>query len=270
MVKTLVVVHPIRRLLLTAVLLGFSLTVSARQLVTYSLHYADPEQVSQVISTYLSAGSSVSAYQNQLIVNGTPEELARVRTLIDQLDVRGRQVLISVKTGGNSHFRAEDNSASGSVRVDRKNGVDVHTRVTVREYQSRGQSAAGQGVRATEGQPAYISVGSRAPVSTTTRTANGRQTRSQQYVNAGSGFYATAWIDKDSVRIVIDQQREQWRGGVIEGQQLQTEVNGRLGEWLPVGMISGAEVSEQSAQDRYRRSGSGSEAIYLKVELLDS
>lgn len=255
---------------LLVLLVMVAVNASARQLVTYTLKYADPQQIQTVVRSYLSPGSSASVYQNQLIVNGTPEELAQVRALLDQLDRGGRQVLISVKTRGSGSGGDEQVEASGSVRTG--NGIERRTEVTVtvRDRQRSYSGSGRQGVRATEGQPVYIGVGSAAPINSYRSTADGRVFRGQEYVDATTGFYATAWVSGNSVRIRIDQQQQRFQGEIIRGQQLQTEVSGALGSWIPVGMLS--RQSQSVTRDiggRTLQRDSNDQTIYIRVELLD-
>lgn len=265
----------LRLLLALAVLVSLSVPsantfAEPRQIVTFSIQYGDPENMRAVVASQLSPGSSVSLYQRQLIVNATSEELRRVRELIGQLDARGQQLLISVKTAGDGGRQQQQVRVSGSVQAGAHTETTTRTTVTVRDFQSTSSGRGAQGVRATEGQPAYISTGASAPINSYRTTISGKVVRDQEYVDANTGFYATAWISGSSVRVRIDQRREQLKGRVIEGQQLQTEVSGALGQWIPIGMISKSQRSSSSDLIGYSKGGATSaETIFLKVERLD-
>src|SRR5690606_22148188 len=92
-----------------------------------------------------------------------------------------------------------------------------------------------QTVRVTEGMAAYIATGISAPVQSYTVGSDGRRYYQQDYVSAVAGFYATTWVNEGTVRISIDQSNNQLQGQTIATQQLQSEVTGRLGQWLPIG-----------------------------------
>lgn len=243
---------------------------ASRQLTTFTIHYADPAQIKTAVRSLLSKGSSVSLYQNRLVLNATEAEIVKTQALLQQLDVGGRQLLISVKTSG--HDNQQHAHASVSARVEAGPGVETRTRTTVRvqQYQSNRNQVAGQGVRATEGRPAFVSVGGIAPISSYRTTADGRLIQQHDAISATSGFYATAWVNEHSVRVSIDQQRQQFQGRVIEGQQLRSEVTGTLGSWIPVGMIS-ASNQQTGSGILQRQSGhtDSGETVYLKVELLN-
>lgn len=242
----------------------------ARQLVTYTVQNADPQQLEAVIRQYLSRDSSVSVYQNTIIVNGTAEELSKTRSLIEQLDVAGKQLLISVKTDSSGSQQQSDVQVSGSVRGGSHVETTTKTTVTVREFKGTSRGAGNQGVRATEGQPAFISYGASAPVNSYRSTPGGRIVSGQEYIDAQTGFYASAWVNGNQVRVRIDQRREQLQGRIIEGQQLQSEVSGQLGQWIPIGVIDSSRNNKSVGLSGYSGSkASGSEQIYLKVDLVN-
>ena len=89
-----------RTVLFFILLLSASLAHAQRELTTIPVVYATPEQLAAVIKPYLSEGSSVSVYQNQLVLNVTREELDKTRELLERIDVAGRQLLVSVRTDG--------------------------------------------------------------------------------------------------------------------------------------------------------------------------
>lgn len=257
------------RCLLMLIGLILSLSVSARQIVTYTIHYADPVHIQSVVESYLSPGSSVSAYQNQLIVNGTGEELRKTRTLIEQLDVAGKQLLIAVKTSGAGSQGERSVRVTGSVEAGKRVETTTRTTVTVRDYQSRHQGKGRQGIRATEGRPAYIGTGSQAPINTWRTTPDGRVVRDQGVVSAETGFYATAWVTGNQVRITLEQSQQELQGTTVRGQQLYSQVSGRVGEWLPVGHIQQSQViSSRGISGASSEQQSTTEMIYLKVELV--
>ena len=68
-----------------------------RHIDTLSLNHAVPEQVVPVVKNLLSQGSTVSSYNNQLILNALPIELQQMKILLKQIDKPGRQLLISVR-----------------------------------------------------------------------------------------------------------------------------------------------------------------------------
>jgi len=268
------------RILLFLVLSLCAATACAqRALTTIAVKYTAPEQLVAVIKPYLSEGSSVSAYHNQLILNATPEELAKTQQLLQQLDQAGRQLLVSVRTDGTGSASAsaldiDTVIKSGDTVITNKDrvGHTTESRTTVRIQNRQGTSTSGgnQSVRATEGMPAYISTGMAAPVQSYTIGPDGRRYYQQDYLEAAAGFYATTWVNGNTVRVSIDQGNDRLQGRSIATQQLRTEVSGALGEWLPIGTVGGTARQQSSGIGSLGQSSQAqSTQLYLKVEALD-
>ena len=150
-------------------------------------------------------------------------------------------------------------------------GRTTETRATIRLNNDRGTSTdnGNQSVRATEGMPAYISTGMTAPIQSYTTGPDGRRYYQQDYVDAVSGFYATARVNDGVVQISIDQSNNQLKGQTIATQQLQSQVSGALGQWLPIGVISNsASLQDQGIGSRGQSSRASSTQLFIKVELL--
>jgi len=252
--------------------------LAQREVTTIMVNYASPEQVVAVIRPLLSPGSSVSAYQNRLVLNVTAEELARTREVLRQLDVMGRQLLVSLRTAhsGEESRRGVDVDSvikSGdSVVTTKQKGRYAEEGTTVRVTNSRDTSTGdgNQAVRATEGIPAYIATGVAAPVATVSRGPDGRRYYQQDYLQAATGFYATTWVNDDIVRITIDQSDDALNGRTINTQQLRSEVSGAVGQWIPIGMISDVATRRDSGiASRTQSERTGSTQLFLKVELVE-
>jgi len=255
-----------------------SFAFAQRELATIEVNYAPAEQMVAVIRPLLSPGSSVSAYQNRLVLNVTADELAKTRQVLQQLDVRGRQLLVSLRTesAGEDSRRGIDVDTvikSGNTVVTNKPGGRYsEEKTTVRVTNSRSASSGdgNQAVRATEGMPAYIATGMAAPVASYSRGPDGRRYYQQEYVQAVAGFYATTWVNDNIVRITIDQSNDSLDGRTINTQQLQSEVSGALGQWIPIGMISGVGAQQDSGiGSRAQSNNTSSTQLFLKVELLE-
>ncbi len=266
-----------RLFIMFCLFLSASVVLAQRELTTIELSYANPQQIRAAIIPFLSEGSSVSVYQDQLILNVTPEELAKTRELLKQLDSAGQQLLVSLRSdgvGSDSH-RSVDVEASlkaGDTTITTGRGKrTAETRTTVRVHDSSGTNTdnGNQAVRVTEGMPAYISTGMTAPIHSYTTGPDGRRYYQQGYVDAVSGFYATTWVNDGVVRISIDQSNNQLKGGTVSTQQLQSQVSGALGEWLPIGVISDtASQQTQGIVSRGQSSRANSTQLFIKVELL--
>jgi hypothetical protein len=266
-----------RFLIMLLLCVAASVALAQRQLTTIELSYANPQQIKAAIMPFLSEGSSVSVYQDQLILNVTADELAKTRELLKQLDSAGRQLLVSLQSdavGSDSRRSVDVDGAihSGNTTISTgSGGRSTETRTTVRVNDYRGTSTdnGNQSVRVTEGMPAYISTGMTAPIQSYTIGPDGRRYYQQDYVEAVSGFYATARVNDGVVQISIDQSNDQLQGQTIAMQQLQSQVSGALGQWLPIGVISNtASLQREGLGSHGQSSHASSTQLFIKVEIL--
>lgn len=239
---------------------------ASRQLQTFELQHADPEQITQIVKQHLSSDSSVNFYQNTLIVNATSLELEKIRSLLRLLDAKGQSLWISLRIGKDNHGSSRAAEVDIPPVMINKNGIHTQTRtqVSVSQRSYSTQSNQRQGVRATEGHAAYIATGVSVPIQQV--FSDGRQGVSLHEVN--SGFYATARVNGDTVTIELSQRDDQYQNRQFKTQHLQSRVSGALGVWIPVGSM--AENQQYSAQEILARgtaTTSNNNTIYLKVEL---
>jgi len=266
-----------RFLILLWLCLSASVALAQREMTIIELSFADPQQIKPAIVPFLSQGSSVSVYQDQLILNVTAQELAKIRELLKQLDGAGKQLLLSLRSDGVGSSSRRGVDIDGSIHAGDTTittgpgGYTTETRATIRVQNNRGTSTdnGNQSVRATEGMPAYISTGTTAPIQGYTIGPDGRRYYQQDYVDAVSGFYATARVNDGVVQISIDQSNDQMKGQTIATQQLQSQVSGALGQWLPIGVISNStSAQEQGIGSRGQSSRATSTQLFIKVEVL--
>lgn len=256
--------------LLCALLLAFAAAADERRLYTLSLRHTLPEQVLPALAAQLSADSSINAYRQQLILNATAAEYRQISALLEQLDQAPHSLLISVRGQGQQFEQREQYGADGRIgsgNVQVQSGPGGHyqrrteTRVTVNQSTRQGSSDGTQQVRAVEGMAAFISAGATYPL----RSGNYGE---RQLTPVTSGFYATARIlDGDEVLVDIDQHDDRMAGGTVETQSLQTQVRGRLGEWIDLGSIGGTSSDSERGLTRYgNRNTSTLTGISIRVE----
>jgi hypothetical protein len=266
------------RLLLTCLLLSLSLTAQAASEVI-ALSYRSADEVLSVAQSVLGSEGRVTAYGNQLIVNATPAKITELRTLINQLDTQPKRLLISVDTNDSSQQHDRGYQVNGSASVG---GVDiqagqgeVHGRDQVRVIRRSTANRSGgvQQIQTTEGYPALIQVGQSVPLTSTSIGPYGQVYNQTQYRNVTQGFYVTATLSGDIVRVSISSNNDklsQTQSGAVDIQSTDTRVSGRLGEWISIGGVN--EQSQGNQRDFLQsRSTQGSQDmnIRLKVEALD-
>lgn len=259
----------LRYLCITALLIGH-VSAQERHLRTYTLQHTLAEQVVPVVSAQLSAGSSVTPYREQLILSVTDAEYRNLQTLLTQLDTAPRSLLISVRKqsqqfDNDERVGVKGHIGDGAVQVQSGNGWQqrTETRVIVNQGSTQSTRDGSQQVRAVEGMRAFINAGN------TVSMRNGSYGE-RELVPVDSGFYATARIVNDAVIIDIDQRDDRVQARGIATQSLQTQVRGRVGEWIPLGGLNTSQSGNERALTSYGNNATNAMAdLAIKVDLLD-
>lgn len=266
------------------------------QVEVIPLRYGNGEQVLPVIRQLLGRESSVSTFQNQLVIRATPAELAEVKRVLASLDAPPRRLLITVRQDVSGESNRREAEISGSIgnenaRVtvpgsrSREGGNvvlregDDRLRARVVESRLSGSSAGTQSIQVLEGRSAFIRTGESRPVSNrqVVRTfVNGqpvdRVVESTDYRTADTGFYVLPRVQGSVVTLDIDPQRESFnndRRGTVSVQRASTTVSGRLGEWITIGGIDESRSDERSTLlGRGSTQSSERSGVQVKVEEL--
>lgn len=266
------------RTCLIALTLSFSLPVQAASELI-QLNYRTAEDVLPVVQAALDGQGKASPYGNQLLINAAPEKIQEIRSLLQQLDTAPRRLLISLDTSENSYqdrngYRVDGSASAGDVEVIAGRGeIQGRDQVRIIRRSTNSNSGGTQQVQATEGYPALIQVGQSVPLTTTQVGPYGQVYQNTEYRNVNQGFYVTANITGGIVHLSISSSNDrvnQYRPGVIDTQSTSTRVSGRLGEWIPLGGISGENRSQDSAflQQNSTR-GANDMSMRIRVEALD-
>lgn len=274
------------------IMLMFSLSAQAQQTVldVITLKYRSAEQVIPLLEPLLAPGATISGLQNRVILRTTPQNLAELRSVIDQIDGMPRRLTISVRQDSIDSASRSEVGISGSVGTDRaratlpENNGGPGARVEIRRGDDRvgvgaqqSQSAAtGRGVQTVqvlEGNEAYISLGQSVPVRSRSVIQGPQGTRiseSVEYRNANTGFHAIPRVSGDRVTVSIRSRRDSLadaNSATLGVQRIDTAVSGRLGEWLEIG----AAVQQSTGTDggtvtRSSSLGFDDRRVFLKVE----
>ncbi|MEZ3137325.1 secretin N-terminal domain-containing protein [Stutzerimonas kunmingensis] len=237
------------------------------------------EDVIPVAESVLGGQGRVTAYGSQLIVNAPDALISELRQVIDKLDVEPKRLLISVDTQDSASSSAGGYQVDGSVRsgdVEFETGrgeAGGRDRVRIIRRSTNSRDGGVQQVQASEGYPALIQVGQSVPLTTQGTDGYGQIYQQTQYRDVLRGFYATATVHGDRVQVTISSTRDrlaQGRGGVVEVQNADTRVSGRIGEWITIGGVDESASSEQQGTlRRYSTQGGQNLSMRLKVDVLD-
>lgn len=201
------------------------------------------------IQPLLGQHSSVSAYHDKLIVKGTPDEIAAVRSLLASLDRPPRRLIIEVRQGGGQSVSTQGlgyGVNTGSLQIGRA-PPQPGAALSLQDARTRSDGDSLQRVQALDGRPALIRTGQSVPVYQGQprwyghRVAPGYRV---DYRDVSTGFYALPRVHGNQVTIEVYQQRQRSADrGRFDNQQASSMLRGRLGEWLTLGSIGGEDAA---------------------------
>lgn len=274
--------------------LGFLLLVPAVQadaLSVIQLQHRPAEEIIPIIEPMLGDNDAISGQGFQVFVQASPQTLARVRDMIEVLDVAAKVLQVSVFQGSerdlgglgvDANIRIEGSDAG--VEVGSGRNIDAGGSVT---YSTSKGSASVDGlsteqslrdhpihqVRVTEGTEAYIETGQRIPYfyGAVWRGRRGIA-GTVEYEDAVTGFYVLPRVRGENVILEISPYKST-RGGTdgdnVDKQSAGTTVTGRIGKWILVGgIVEQEERSQSTTGSTVATQGRSNSGIWVKADLV--
>ena len=281
-------------ILLLIISFPLSFPAGADEIEVIELHNRPASELIPILRPMLDPGGAINGTGFQLIIRTTPENLAQIRTAIARLDDAPKQLLITVRQGGDRHSQEREGSISGNYQSG-SGGISIGSntpgqgrgaavesrskkgRITARIYSTdrHNRGAVSQNIRAQDGEWATIYAGKSVPYPTQSIVQTPSGTSVQQgieYKDVTSGFEVRPRLSGNRVILEIRpfyNKLSRKGGGMIDTQQASTTVTGALGEWLEIGGIANQERrQEQGTVYSTRRKDQETRRIFLKVELL--
>jgi len=262
--------HTSPRTVWTRLLLAVSLGLMAAAALAQSLEVIElknrsAQEIIPAIQPLIAPGGAVSGQDYTLFVRTTSSNLAEIRRIVAQLDRAQRQLLVSVRTATRQEIEREGVSVSGELSTRgaraRVSGTDSNTQI------ERGGIAS---VAVLEGNAAMIDNGSSVPIVTAVIGAGGRRPwvgAQTEYRDLPNGFLVTPRVAGETVILDIEQRSDALRGGHIETQRVQTQVSGRLGEWISLGGVRSSSATDQRGiAGRNYSTHADDRGVWVKVE----
>lgn len=260
------------------------------------LKYRKSEQVIPVLQPLLGRDSSISGFQNQLVIRATLAELAQLKRVLADIDTAPKRLLITVRQdadqdrdrreaelsgsigNNNARITVPGSGAQGGGNVVLRDGDD-RLRGRIVDSQRSSSSSTQQSIQVLEGYSAFIRVGESRPLRSrqVVRTiVNGqvvdRVVEGTEYRDANTGFSVVPRVQGNLVTLDINPQRETFdesRRGAVNVQRVVTTVSGRLGEWMDLGGINESRSDNQSVLlGHSSTSSSERRGVQVKVEEL--
>jgi hypothetical protein len=247
--------------------------LAAEEMEIFELKGKTFEEMIPLIQPFVGPEGTVTGMHNQLIVRTTSERMEEVKRILKQFDHPPRRLLIHLRE---THPETlSENGVEISVDEERvKIGRAGETGIRLKRYETRRRDDVVRTVQALEGTPTLILSGVNTPFISGGNYHNGPYPgyrTEYQYRNIDSGFYATAHLIGDQVRIDIASQREELQPDRLSVNRRESygNVSGKLGEWIPLTDVS---IHRQRREaDIARRGSAGSstrESLWVKVELI--
>ena len=238
----------------------------AQSLEVVNLKHRTAQELIPALQPLVVQGGSLSGQDYTLFVRTTASNFAELRRVIAQLDRAPRTLLVSVRNASRQELMRKGGGVSGELSTDGAR-VDVHGSAGNARESNEGVAS----VAVLEGSAALINDGASVPIVTAIAGGGGRRpwiAAQTEYRNFGNGFVVTPRVNGEVVVLDISQRAEAMRNGTIETQQLETQVSGRVGEWMALGDVrSTANVSRSGVGSREYSTRRDERTVWVKVEL---
>lgn len=274
-------------LMATAILLFSGLARADFPLTIIKTRHLSAEVIVPRLSPIVSPGGRGSGINDTLLIRTDPANLAELRAALDAIDQPARRLRIRVRSSLETQDSRREFGVGGELGNDtarirlpdqpgrRDTQIEIgRTRIGgtagSREMRQQGE----QFVDTVDGSRASLFLGQSVPLSfrqVFIQPDGARVVHGTTWRDVGTGVVAEPEVHGSFVRVVLSPERSSMDDkGRAEVFRLETVVEGRLGEWLPVG---GAQDSADErgieiggASSRSRSSGA---AFWLRVDALD-
>jgi len=208
--------------------------------------------------------ASFSAQGYRLIVKAAPQTIKEIKSLLKEVDIPLQNLIISFSNREQVNKNLKRTAAEGHLDISKNHSIstqnpntDGNIQYTYREdgsrvkiistnKQSKYNANSNYQARVLEGNWVFINTGQQVPYQSYDQYAYKKNKKepyygrySTQFVNVYSGFDAKAYLSSGE-RVVIhikphQQNLNQQHPKRIDVKSLETQVSGKLGEWIPIG-----------------------------------
>lgn len=207
---------------------------------------------------------------SNLLVKTTPDRLAEIKSIVNQLDVRQSNLVITVMQSRQTTADELNAAASAQLNVPIDNPSRSGGRIIGHLYQTQDKNADEntQTIRTMEGVPAHIKAGNAYPI----RNFSGYgYPTTTEYTEATTGFAVTPRLAGQQVILSVSPWSDKMNGrGQIETQNAQSTIRINLGEWVELGGVGeNSNSSSNSALVNTRQIDKSQMHILVKVDRVD-
>lgn len=237
----------------------------------------------EVVESMLPDGAKVQVYGNQLIISSDEKTFLQIKNLVEKLDTPPKKLLIHVRqvqqtTIDRSKISASGEIQTGDIDVSIDSEPSMHSQhhhedvdISLKNQHQQRQDDGVQTVQAVEGYPATIQIGQIVPYRETVEYPYGHSVEQTTLQPVTRGFDVVVRVignDRVDIRVAAHNDRLA-RYKQIDTQSVETQVQGKLNEWINVGGVT--ETSQHNQQSWFDRSTSQKNMatnIEVKVEVM--
>ncbi len=273
----------LRLALLICLALSLPSQADTMSIYTLKLGYRSADELVNKLEPLLPEGGYITSHNNNLVIRTTSANYAELKLLVDELDSAPKSLMISVKqdsglSTSNSEIRINGElvGRNGNTTSNQRHGSTTTTTTLNRSTGSRGNNMVHQ-VQALEGRKAWIDTGSQVPIRQYHTDIYGRPITEKNYQRVGQGFFAVAYVSDDRVNITLHSENDSIeessgyrRQPTINSQKINTHLNGRIGQWLAVGVVKKRDYQTGKEIIAYQTGSRDSNStVYIRVDVID-
>ena len=261
------------------------------RLEVIELYTRSADEMVQLLKPMLAPGGTISGSRDKLVIRTTPQNLAELRAIIDQVDAPPRRLRITVRRdifapGAQRGVEVSGSVGSDGVRVTVPPGSSQDTtagaqaesegnrvRIRVESTQTQDTGSTVQTVQVIEGQAAFIALGESIPIRTysvAVGVLGFAAGDAVEYRDVEAGFFAVARMRGDQVTVQVSNSADavlSRRTGAVKIERVSSVVSGSAGQWLEVGSVTLSADREESGIISYRSNASRDQRrTWIKVE----
>ncbi len=127
-----------------------------------TLNYVLPQDILPTLTPFLAKGGQIKPINNQLIIQSTPDNITALKSIIEQIDIAPKKLMITVSNGHDKPSEIESISPNGDVTFGQDTS-GYHTLSISTNSESQRQVST---IRVDNGQVAFIQTGVTIPLIT--------------------------------------------------------------------------------------------------------
>lgn len=246
---------------------------AAESLEVIELEHRTAAEIIPALEPLLAPQGALSGQDHTLFVRTTSENLAELRRVIARLDRAPQQLLVSVRRATRADIEREAMAVEGELST-----AGARARIIGNDKQSAVGRDAIARVAVLEGNAALIDNGAHVPIVTAVLAGHaprhGSRHGRQRWIGAhtefhelSSGFLVMPRVNGDMVVLDIQRHDAELDEDRIQTSRLQTQVTGRMGEWLALGEVVSSDVTrERGIAHRSYSTRADETTLWVKVE----